>query len=176
MIILADHRHLSCAFAAAKQPEDIFDAVAAVARERIGFGLLTMLMLTPDGDEVQRIYTTDGVNYPVSGRERLGTTAWGQHVLVEQRPYLGADRADLAWAFPGDFDLIVSLGLGATMNVPIVALGRTLGSLNILDTDGRYGDPHLEAAATLAPYLSIPFAAKAGLLGRNHAPGEGALG
>ncbi len=157
MIDFDDYRRLANAFSAARQPEEIFDAVAAIVRGRIGFGLLTMLMLTPDGDEVQRLYSTDLINYPVSGRECLGTTAWGQHVLVEQRLYLGADRAAVAWAFPGDFDLIVGLGLGATMNVPIVALGRTLGSLNILDVEGRYGHPHIEAAATLAPYLALAF-------------------
>lgn len=164
MITLDDYCRLSRASAAARQPTEIFAAVVDIVRERIGFGLLTMLLLTPDGDEVQRLYTTDTFNYPVSGRERLGTTAWGQHVLVEQRPYLGPDRAALAWAFPGDFDLIVSLGLGATMNVPIVALGRTLGSMNILDTEGRYGEPHLNGALTLAPYLAVPFLKLANLL------------
>lgn len=164
MITIDDYRQLATATATARQPEEVFAAVASVVRERIGFGLLTMLMLTPDGDEVQRLYTTDPVHYPVSGRERLGATAWGQHVLVEQRPYLGADRAAVAWAFPGDFDLIVSLGLGATMNVPILALGQTLGSLNILDAEGRYGQQHLDTACTLAPYLAVPFLKAANLL------------
>jgi hypothetical protein len=164
MITIDDYRRLACVTSAATQPDEIFAAVAAIVRERIGFGLLTMLLLTPDGDEVQRLYTTDPVNYPVSGRERLGTTAWGQHVLVDGKPYLGADRAAVAWAFPGDFDLIAGLGLGATMNLPIVALRKTMGSMNILDTEGRYGEPHLDAAATLAPYLAVPFLKRANAL------------
>ena len=157
MINIDDYRQLARVHAAARLPGEIFDAVGAAVRERIGFGLLTMLSLTPDGDEVQRLYTTDPVNYPIGGRERLGTTAWGRHVFVEQRPYLGADVKALKWAFPADFDLIVSLGLGATMNIPIVALGRTLGSMNILAEEGRYTARHLDAASTFAPYLQLPF-------------------
>lgn len=163
MIKAGDYQKLARVFTSATDPQEIFEAVSSVARERIGFGLLTMLMLTTDGDEVQRLFTTDSVNYPVSGRERLGATAWGQHVLVERKPYLGQDREAVAWAFPGDFDLIVSLGLGATMNVPIVAIGKTLGSLNILDREGRYSQRDLAAAATLAPYLAVPFMKLAGL-------------
>ena len=157
MITNDDYARLAAVTARALQPAEIFDAVATVLRRRIGFGLLTMLMLTPDRDEVQRLFTTDAVNYPVSGRERLGTTAWGQHVLLDQRPYLGRDRAGVAWAFPADFDLIVSLGLGTTMNVPVVALGKTLGSMNILHSEGKYAQEHLDAAVTLAPYLAVPF-------------------
>jgi len=162
MIDFDDYAHLAEVTATATSSDEIFAAVANLVRKRIGFGLLTMLLLTPDGDEVQRLYTTDPINYPVSGRERLGTTDWGRHVFVDQRPYLGADRAAVAWAFPADFKLIVSLGLGATMNVPIVALGRTLGSMNILHAEGQYGGSHLDAAVTLAPFLAVPFLGAAG--------------
>jgi len=157
MIDFDDFAHLAQVTATATRPEEIFAAVATVVEKRIGFGLLTMLMLTPDGDEVQRLFTTDPINYPVSGRERLGKTDWGRHVLIDQRPYLGPDRAAVAWAFPADFKLIVSLGLGATMNVPIVALGRTLGSMNILHAEGRYAGSHLAAVVTMAPFLAVPF-------------------
>lgn len=157
MITNDDYRQLAQVHKTAHQPDEIFDAVRAIVQKRIGFGLLTMLKLTSDGEEVQRLYTTDPINYPIAGRERLGATPWGQHVLVEQRAYLGADLAGLKWAFPADFDLIVSLGLGATMNVPIVALGRTLGSMNILGAEGCYATRDLDAASTLAPYLQLSF-------------------
>lgn len=159
MIKAEDFAALADVQTGAKNPTDMFRAIEAVIRERIGFGLLTMLMLTEDGDEVQRLYTTDPLAYPVSGRERLGTTDWGQHVLVQQKPYLGRDAAGVKWAFPGDCDLIFSLGLGATMNIPIVFLGKTLGSMNILDREHSYSEQHLDAARMLAPYLVVPFMA-----------------
>ncbi len=146
MLQTIDFERLSAAHAAARAPDAIFRAVEAVIRERIGFGLLTMLMLAPDGDEVGRVYTTDAVHYPLAGRERLGSTPWGDHVLRQGLPYLGRDRAAVAWAFPGDFALIESLGLGATMNVPVRLPGRVLGSMNILDAEHRFDQRHFSAA------------------------------
>jgi hypothetical protein len=78
-------------------------------------------------------------------------------VLRQGLPYLGADRAAVAWAFPGDFDLIESLGLGATMNVPVRLFGRVLGSMNILDAEHRFDQRYFSAACCLAPYLVAAF-------------------
>jgi hypothetical protein len=159
MLSATDFSELGVGYLAARRPLDVFRVVEGVARRRIGFRLLTMLMLSPDGDEVQRLYTTDPIHYPVSGRERLGTTPWGRLVFVEQHPYLGADANSVRWAFPQDFDLIESLGLGSTVNIPIVNSGTTLGSLNILDQAHYYHEGHLHAAMNLAPYLAAPFLA-----------------
>ncbi len=157
MITARDHAELGVRYLEARRSVDIFRAVEELAWARIGFRLLTMLLLFPDGEEVRRLYTTDPLNYPVSGREKLGMTAWGRHVLVAQRPFLGADADAVKWAFPGDYELIAGLGLGATINVPIVAVGRTLGSLNLLSAAGAYGPRHLAAAVSLGPYLSAGF-------------------
>lgn len=157
MLNANDFTTLGAGYLTARTHIDVFRMVEEMASRRIGFKLLTMLLLTADSDEVQRIYTTDPVHYPLSGRERLGTTAWGQHVLVEQQPFLGVDAEAVQWAFPGDYDLIRSLGLGATMNIPVVAEGRTLGSLNILNVEHAYDQRHLADAIALAPYLSAPF-------------------
>jgi hypothetical protein len=164
IVELEDYAVLAKTCATARVPEDVFIAIQNVVGGRLGFGLLTMLMLSPDGDEVQRIFTTDPINYPLAGRERLGMTLCGEHVLVQQVPFLGEDHTAVQWAFPADFELIGSLGLGATINVPIVALGKTLGSLNILHAEHSYSHDYLAAACTLAPYLILPLLLKSGYL------------
>jgi GAF domain-containing protein len=157
MIKIEDFAHLAQIHAAATKKEEIFSAVEEVIRSRVGFRLLTMLLLSPDGEVVQRIHTTNAHDYPLSGQERLGPTPWGKQVLHERRPFLGTDKAAVKWAFPADFELIMSLGIGSAMNVPIVALGRPLGSLNVFDAEGRYGPAHLCAACDVAPYLAVGF-------------------
>ena len=157
MFSTEDYLDLAASYAAAIAPPAVFDAVRDLIGIRLGYGLLTMLILTPKGDEVQRIYTTDPSNFPLAGRERLGASPLGQHVFVEQKPYLGPDRQAIRWAFEGDFEVIARLGLGATMNIPVTGLGNTLGAINILDKEGKYTNAHLVAAASLAPYLSLPF-------------------
>ena len=50
---------------------------------------------------------------------------------------MASDPADFGEHF-GDLDTIVSLGLGAVINVPIHANGRWMGTLNLLDKTGSY--------------------------------------
>lgn len=94
------YARLAGAHACARQPSDVFDAVAALVGERIGYGLLTMLRLEADGEHVTRVFTTDERHYPLPGAGARGSTAWGDHVLRQRRPYLGADKAAVRWAFP----------------------------------------------------------------------------
>lgn len=89
MIKTEDFAALAEVQVGATNSTDVFKAIEAVIRERIGFGLLTMLMLTEDGDEVQRLYTTDPVrpsvtttfltprrrSSPASSREERGSSA-----------------------------------------------------------------------------------------------------
>ncbi len=157
MLSSTDYERLAATYAAARHPSTIFEAVAAVLRERIGFGLLTLLRLEPDGEQVTRLFTTDDRHYPVGGTEALGSTAWGDQVLRQGRPFLGADKAALRWAFPGDYALIESLGLGSAINIPITMLGRVLGSMNVLDRENCYDDRHLAAVYSLNPFL-VPLA------------------
>ena len=55
--------------------------------------------------------------------------------------------------FP-DLDLIVSLGCGSAIDMPVVAGGEMLGSVNLLDVEGYYA-PERVAAAVLPTVPAI---------------------
>ncbi|WP_405652737.1 GAF domain-containing protein [Streptomyces sp. NBC_00019] len=48
-------------------------------------------------------------------------------------------------------NLIEGLGCGSIINVPVIADGRTLGVLNILDAEATYDDDAVVVAESLAP-------------------------
>lgn len=151
-----DHLALGAALAQAAVPEAVYQAVDAVLKRRVGFGLFTMLVRTPDGEEVSRVYSTDPVAYPLAGRKRMGPTPWGDLVLVRRQCYLTNDAEGIRWAFP-DHALIASLGLASAINVPLVAMGQVLGTINLLDAAGRYTEQDVAVVRTVAPYLVVPF-------------------
>ncbi len=151
-----DHLTLGSALAAARQPADVYQAVDKVLAERVGHGLFTMLIRTPDGQEVSRVYSTNTVAYPLAGRKRMGPTPWGDLVLERQQCYLARDAEGIRWAFP-DHALIASLGLASAINVPLVAMGRVLGTINLLDAAGRYTEDDVAVVRTVAAYLVLPF-------------------
>ena len=68
-------------------------------------------------------------------------------VLERQQCYLARDAEGIRWAFP-DHALIASLGLASAINVPLVAMGQVLGTINLLDAAGRYTDEDVAVVRT----------------------------
>ncbi len=67
------------------QPGTFFDALDALIRDEVGHILFTLLAV--DGKEVVRIYTSDAVHYPVSGRKPMGDTPWGRLVIDDRKAF-----------------------------------------------------------------------------------------
>ncbi|HWK45486.1 MAG TPA: GAF domain-containing protein [Stellaceae bacterium] len=148
---------LTKALADAADEAAFFRAFDATAAGLVGHRLFTLLVVCDDDAMVERIYSSNPVAYPLTGRKRMGPTPWGDLVLRQRRPYLGRDRAAIEWAFP-DHALIESLGLRSVINIPIVAFGRVLGTMNLLDVEGHYDEAALAQVAALAGLLAHPFA------------------
>jgi chemotaxis receptor (MCP) glutamine deamidase CheD len=75
----------------------------------------------------------------------MGPTPWGTHVITRGEPWLGQTLEELRTAF-SDYDLIADLGCGCCLNIPVRDHGQTIGTLNLLDAQGRYGTDHLHRA------------------------------
>ena len=151
-----DYLDLGSALAQATAPADVYRAVEQALKRRLGFGLFTLLVATPDAQQVRRVYSTNPQAYPLAGLKRMGPTPWGDLVLRRRECFVGRDANAIRWAFP-DHELIASLGLASVINVPVVAMGQVLGTMNLLDAAGRYGDADLPVVQGVAPYLVAPF-------------------
>lgn len=148
-----------CAEAAALsgQPTALYDAMADATRALIGHKLFTLMFLDAARNEAARVYSNQPDAYPVGGRKELGEmTGWGRHVLDGRQPYLGRTVDDIRWAF-FDHELIVSLGCGAVINIPVLWDGAILGTINLLDAEGAYSDRHVAPLLPFAPLLVAPF-------------------
>ena len=156
-LILTKHLHrCTVALAESSGPEGVYQAVQEGLSATIGLRLFTLLTVTDDAAEVQRVWTNNPTAYPLQGRKRMGPTPWGAHVLRGRQPWMCNDADGIRWAFP-DHALIESLGLAASVNVPVVAFGRVLGTMNALDRAGAYEESCLEVATLFAPYLVPAF-------------------
>ena len=67
-------------------------------RSRFGWRLFTAMRYLPSG-EVERVYTSDPVAYPLSGRKPRRDTPWSRQVLVRGEPYYANDAAGIRFAF-----------------------------------------------------------------------------
>jgi hypothetical protein len=125
-----------------------FTDIGNEARRRFGWRLFTAMRYLPSG-EVERVYTSDPVAYPLSGRKPRRDTPWSRQVLVRGEPYYANDPAGIRFAFE-DAEKILGLGLGAVINVPVKEADRVLGTLNFLREAGGYREENVEQATALA--------------------------
>ena len=151
--------NLAEAIARAQSLDTVWEAADLAYASLIGHRLFTVLVYEADQGLVRRQYSNRPDEYPVSGTKPMGATPWGEHVLHQGKPYIGRDAADIRWAF-FDHELIASMGLASTCNLPVRAFGRTLGTINLLHEAGHYDDDCLTLGMVLAGLLA-PAMAKA---------------
>lgn len=105
----------------------------AEAINSIGAKLFTVSAVNADRTEVIRIFTSNERVYP-----RLGVKPAGDlRVSMEQGTTLHPTKGQILELFP-DHDVILALGCTAAINVPVIADGHMIGSVNFLDEEGNY--------------------------------------
>lgn len=139
---------------ATDQPHATFRAVDAALRASVGHILFTVLISHHAAGESERFYTNMPAEYPVGGRKPMAGSKLMQTLLVEGKPYIGRNAADIEWAFH-DHVLIRSLGCESVLNMPVRWRGRTVGTLNLLDRAGAYTEQHLPIVRAIAS-LALP--------------------
>jgi hypothetical protein len=139
-LTLADLSRLADVSATAADPMALFVEVDRLVGAVIGHKLFTMMRVHEATAEVERIYSSNTVAYPVGGRKQKRGTPWSRVVL---------DRGE---AF-ADHELIASLGIGAIMNVPLAWRGRRLGTMNISHEAGWFTDADAHAGRLIAAFV-----------------------
>lgn len=123
--------------------EVTFAAVSDLLQQRVGHKLLTVSRVLPDEASVERIYTTRPDAYPVHGRKPRDRTEWT--ALMERGDCFVASHPEDFGPHFSDLPAIVRNGLGAVINIPVLDGARMLGTLNLLDAEGAYTGPVLDA-------------------------------
>lgn len=144
---------LAQAQASLQQPQALFSAIEQIAARTVGQCLFSVNAFRAATLEVERLYSSNQVAYPVGGRKQKKATAWGQQVLIERRVYVGAGEAAITASFD-DAALMFSLGVRSIINVPVVWRGVCLGVLNFACPHSRV-EAEQVAAARLLGLVSV---------------------
>ena len=151
-LTLADLTAVAEVSASASEPDAVFRAVEALAQKAIGFHLFTIMRLHTESAEVERLYSSLPDAYPVSGRKPKQGTPWGEQVLDHGEIFIANTPGEVRSAF-ADYELILGLGIGAIMNVPIRFRGRSLGTMNVCSEAGWFSDADRVPGRLLASLL-----------------------
>lgn len=126
-----------------------FNQLGQQLGKSVGHRLFTVSRILPGAKEVERIYTTNAQVYPVTGRKPMDNSDWTARMARGE--CFVANRPQDFGAHFGDLDTIVSIGLGAVINVPVFDGTRQLGTLNLLDATGAYGGEVLAPCRAVLP-------------------------
>ena len=142
------------ALATYRTEHDVGAALHRLAVATVGAKLFTMTADNPAGGYVRRVYSSDETAYPVLGTKPIVFDDTYRKMTEERFVYVANSVEAMRPDFP-DLDLIVSLGCGSAINMPIVAGGEMLGSVNLLDAEGHYTAERVAAAKALtAPAIA----------------------
>ncbi|MBI1777010.1 MAG: GAF domain-containing protein [Proteobacteria bacterium] len=148
-LTVADIAEVMAMQAAAHEPAAIYQAVDKLAQRAIGHNLFTMMRVYETAMEVERVYSDNPKAYPVGGRKQKQGTPCGRIVLDEGKVFIARNPEELKTAF-ADHALILSLGIGSIMNVPISHDGRCLGTMNISNEANWFTEADAKTGLVLA--------------------------
>ena len=98
----------------------------------LGARLFTVTAVDTVAGLACRVYTSHPVEYPVSGTKPLTKDGWHDRTILGKKAFVANTPPEFAKYF-FDHALIVSLGLGSCINVPVYdGDGPVLGTVNLL--------------------------------------------
>lgn len=124
-----------------------------------GARLFTVTRLDEDKALFARVFTSQPVEYPVSGTKPMEKDGWYDTTIAGKRTFVANTPSEFAKYF-FDHELIVSLGLGSCINVPVVDQGRVLGTVNILAEAEHFTPERLASYESLVADASPALAAE----------------
>ena len=124
----------------------------------LGTRLFTVTRLEEERALFARVYTSHPVEYPVSGTKPMEKDGWYDNTIAGRQTFVANTPPEFAKYF-FDHALIVSLGLGSCINVPVVDGGRVLGTVNILAEAAHFTPDRLAAYEALVAEASPALAA-----------------
>jgi hypothetical protein len=114
----------------------------------LGTRLFTVTTVDDTAGLARRLYTSHRVEYPVSGTKPMEKDGWYDMTIAGKRTFVANTPPEFAKYF-FDHALIVSLGLGSCINVPVVDGANVLGTVNILAEAGHFTPEKLAAYEAL---------------------------
>jgi hypothetical protein len=164
MIEDIDHQTMRVALAEATSPQDVYAAAAGVLARHFHFIALTFLVLSNDRAWSNRVWSSNRAEYPSPDRRPFVATDEAAECFRHGKPFLANNHAALRANFPHAYEIIRRLGIDFGANVPVVALGRSLGKVTLSADRASFRPGLMDAVAAVTPYLVLPFARDADAL------------
>jgi GAF domain-containing protein len=144
----------------------LFPALEELFSRTLGHRLFSCSVFRMKGPEqgvAARVFSSDTLNYPISGLKDIVPNRWSDIVINRQSTFVANSVEGFADIFP-DHLLIASLGLGSVVNLPVIVRGEFVGTVNVLHEAGYYTDDRLDRLEILRLPSVLAFVLSSGAL------------
>lgn len=150
---------LGHAFALAAGPMAAI-SVFAYAREGLKATVGSLLTTASVYDVAQmlsrRVWTDDAAAYPTGNFKRLEPNRYFATVIEGKTPFHSTTIEEIATVF-FDWEKIQSLGFESNLNLPAIADGEVIGTINLLHRKGHFTPDRVAAALVWQPVATLAF-------------------
>lgn len=150
---------LNHAFTLATGPEAaprVFAYAVEGIRADAGSLLTTASVYDLAGMRSRRVFTDDPAAYPTGNFKRLDRNRYFETVIEGRKPFSSTTIEEIATVF-FDWEKIRSLGYESNMNLPAIANGEVIGTVNLLHRKGHFTPPVVQAALAWQPVVTLAF-------------------
>lgn len=143
------------ALAETKSADQGLRQIDTFRRLLVGAGIFSVQLNVTTVDDpkneihLQRLYSSEGGVWPVSGRKRKTLTPWTEGLFVRGQVVVTEGRQALADTFD-DYETMRTLGLDCAINVPLMSGACCYATFNLFGTCGGWSDEQVVAARMLA--------------------------
>ncbi|WP_417583340.1 hypothetical protein [Pelagibacterium sp.] len=151
-----DMARITAALAQPHSAMTLFAHVREGLRNEVGCGLMTASLYDLETMRTRRVYSDNVAAYAVGNFKRLDRNRFYETVVGTGRPFATTSIEQIAEVF-FDWEHIKTLGFGSNMNLPALANGKVIGTVNLLEKTGHYTEDRVARAMTWQPLVTLCF-------------------
>lgn len=122
----------------------------------VGCGLMTASIYDLDAMRSRRVFTDNASAYAVGNFKRLDRNLYYDTVIAAAQPFSTTRIEQIAEVF-FDWEHIQALGFGSNLNLPAIANGKVIGTINLLEKTGHYTPDRVAIATAWQPLATLCF-------------------
>lgn len=149
----ADILHLAAGPHAA---QNVFSVLLEGLNADIGKGLTTASVYDLANMRSRRVFSENPAAYPLGGFKPLEKNHYFDTVIAGNRHFSTTRIEQIAEVF-FDWEKIRDLGFESNMNLPAIADGRVIGTVNLLGPRGHFTPEIVSRALAWQPIVTIAF-------------------
>lgn len=104
----------------------------------------------------RRVWTDDAAAYPTGNFKRLDRNRYFETVIEGRQPFSSTTIEEIATVF-FDWQKIQDLGFESNLNLPAVAGGEVIGTINLLHRKGHFTAERVALAMRWQPVATLAF-------------------